>query len=483
MGSRFVFHDMTEMTRRFLLSALPAWSLLKAGQNPIPDTPAGLVLKRWLDAMNSGNKETIAGYVKLHEPQGDSSHVEMLVGLAAEHGGFDLTGIESSKRTEIVALLAGKKQGRKLRFQMEVEDTTPPVVAGANLQPVEGPAPGPRPERTSLEGAVRAAVEFAGAEAAADRFSGALLVAAGGRVVVEKAWGLADREARTPCTPVTRFRIGSMNKMFTATAALQLVQKGRLALGDPLAKHLPEYPNRELAGKVTVRHLLTHTGGTGDIFGPEFEKNRLALREHADYLKLYGERPARSHPGERWASSNYGFVLLGALIEKVSGMNYYEYVRRNVYLPAGMTWTDSRPEAESVEGRSKGYLRGPGGWADNRDTLPARGTAAGGGYSTVGDLYRFALGLREGTLLQRALVDEATKTQEAAGRPGLGYGYGFMVDERAPRFFGHGGGAPGMNGELRIFPSSGVVVAALSNLDPPAATGVVRHFTDRMPAG
>ena len=117
-----------------------------------------------------------------------------------------------------------------------------------------------------------------------------------------------------------------MNKMFTAVATLQLVEAGKLALDDPIGKYLPDYPNKEVASKVTVRHLLTHTGGTGDIFGPEFEQHRLKLREHRDYVKLYGARGLTHEPGARFEYSNYGFVLLGALIEKVSGESYYDYV-------------------------------------------------------------------------------------------------------------------------------------------------------------
>ncbi len=149
--------------------------------------------------------------------------------------------------------------------------------------------------------------------------------------------------------------MGSMNKMFTAVATLQLVEAGKLALDDPIGKHLPDYPNRELASKVTVRHLLTHTGGTGDIFGPDYDENRLKLRDHSDYVDLYGSRPLAFEPGSRWEYSNYGFVLLGALIEAASGVSYYDYVREHVFRPAGMTSTDSLPESEDVPGRAVGY--------------------------------------------------------------------------------------------------------------------------------
>jgi D-alanyl-D-alanine carboxypeptidase len=326
--------------------------------------------------------------------------------------------------------------------------------------------------------ALAALSEHAAERARADEFSGAVLVARHGKVLLLDAWGRADRKSGIANTSATRFRIGSMNKMFTAVATLQLVEAHKLALDDPIGKHLPDYPNKEVAAKVTVRHLLTHTGGTGDIFGPEFEEHRLKLREHRDYLKLYGPRGLTQKPGTRFEYSNYGFVLLGALIEHVSGMSYYDYVDDHVFHPAGMRSTDSLPESVNVPRRAVGYMRTSpgGGWVPNTDTLPWRGTAAGGGYSTVGDLLRFAQALRSGRLISEATLAEAIRPHQQQ------YGYGFDVQGQGPlRSYGHGGGAPGQNGELRIFPQLGYVVVSLSNLDPPAASELVEFFTHRMP--
>jgi D-alanyl-D-alanine carboxypeptidase len=332
--------------------------------------------------------------------------------------------------------------------------------------------------RMTKADALAALSDHAQERAAADEFAGAVLVARRGKVLLQDAWGRADRRAGTANTPATRFRIGSMNKMFTAVATLQLVEAGKLKLDDPIGKHLPGYPNKEVAAKVTVRHLLTHTGGTGDIFGPEFEEHRLRLRQHRDYLKLYGSRGLTREPGTRFEYSNYGFVLLGALIERVSGASYDEYVGEHVFRRAGMRSTGSLPETVDVPDRAVGYLRAsPGGaWVPNTDTLPWRGTAAGGGYSTVGDLWRFAQALGSGRLLSAATLAEATRPHQPQ------YGYGFDAQGQGRlRSYGHGGGAPGMNGELRVFPELGYVVVALSNLDPPAASELVEFFTLRMP--
>src|SRR5678816_2353300 len=122
--------------------------------------------------------------------------------------------------------------------------------------------------------------------------------------------------------------IRDRNKMFTATSILQLVQAGKIKLTDALGKYVTDYPNREVATKVTIHQLLTHTGGTGDIFGPEFDAHREELRTLADYVRLYGRRGPEFEPGSRWAYSNYGFILLGAVIERVTGHSYYDYVQQ-----------------------------------------------------------------------------------------------------------------------------------------------------------
>jgi D-alanyl-D-alanine carboxypeptidase len=326
--------------------------------------------------------------------------------------------------------------------------------------------------------ALAALADHAAERARADEFAGAVLVARHGKVLLNDAWGRADRKAGTANTPATRFRIGSMNKMFTAVATLQLVEAHKLALDDPIGQHLPGYSNKEVAAKVTVRHLLTHSGGTGDIFGPEFDQHRLQLREHRDYLKLYGWRGLSFEPGSRFEYSNYGFVLLGALIEHVSGMSYYDYVDDHVFRRAGMRSTGSLPEAVDVPNRAVGYMRtSPGGsWEPNTDTLPWRGTSAGGGYSTVGDLLRFAQALESGTLISKATLAQATRPRQQQ------YGYGFgMQGQGRLGSYGHGGGAPGMNGEPRILPELGYIVVSVSNLDPPAASELVEFFTLRMP--
>jgi D-alanyl-D-alanine carboxypeptidase len=274
-----------------------------------------------------------------------------------------------------------------------------------------------------------------------------------------------------------------MSKMFTATAILQLAGEGKVDLQASVGQYLSNYPNSDLASQVTVRQLLTHTGGTGDIFTPEYEKQRLNIRNLADYVKLYGSRRVAFKPGSQWAYSNYGFILLGLIVEKVSRMSFYDYVRSHIFEPLGMLKTDSPPESVNVPQRSVGYTARQGVWVNNVDTLPWRGTSAGGGYSTILDLYRFARGLCGGKLISGALFEEMISKQVKNARmpSNSAYGFGVHVSEGPQgKSFGNTGGAPGMNGELEVYTRTDTVVIALANLDPPSAMQLVDFFAQRM---
>jgi D-alanyl-D-alanine carboxypeptidase len=314
-------------------------------------------------------------------------------------------------------------------------------------------------------------------------FSGALLVAKNDHVLFSHAYGLADRKRGIPNTIRTRFRIGSMNKMFTAVAILQLVDAGKIELTAALGKYLTHYPNRDVA-KVTIHQLLTHTGGTGDIFGPDFDQHRTELRTLADYVRLYDKRGLEFQPGSDWSYSNYGFILLGRVIEKVTGQSYYDYVQQHIYAPAGMARSGSLPEDQAVPERSTGYTKPPEATASlpNTDTLPYRGTSAGGGYSTVEDLARFAQALFSHKLLSPDSTKLLITGKVNAGPARYAYGFEDARDAHGNGWVGHGGGAPGMNGDLRIYPKSGYVIAVLANLDPPAAQRISEYLDPRLPA-
>ena len=390
--------------------------------------------------------------------------------------------IEESSARRLSGLVQERSSDQFARFAMVVEENAPHLITEWHLDAVATPAEfavGRLSEANAVETAKARIDELVRDE----QFSGAVLVTKNGKTILSGAYGLADQEKKIPNSLSTKFRIGSMNKMFTAVSILQLVQAGKIKLSEPFGKYITDYPNKDAASKVTIEQLLTHTGGTGDIFGPQFQEHRKDLRALQDYVNLYGKRGLEFEPGSRWEYSNYGFLLLGVVVERVSGKSYYEYVRENVYAPAGMNSTGSLAEDENVTGRSIGYTSFGGGAVHaNTDTLPYRGTSAGGGYSTVEDLQRFAGALINHKLLNSEYTDLLTTGKVATPRGGK-YAFGFFDDgaDSGARHFGHGGGAPGMNGDLQIYPQSGYVIAVLANMDPPAASRVSEFIANRLP--
>jgi len=337
-----------------------------------------------------------------------------------------------------------------------------------------------RPSKRTTEAAALQALESELARRAEDdKFSGTVIIAKQGVPIFARAYNRADRERGVANTMETSFNIGSINKTFTAVTIMKLVQDGKIALDDTVGKFIPDYPNREIADRVTIHHLLTHTGGTGNIFDENYEDYRLKLKTHDDYLAYFGARGPVHAPGARWEYSNYGFVLLGAIIERVTGKPYYEAVADAVYRPAGMTGTSSPIIDEPVG--AVGYTRMRSDELErNEFILPYRGTSAGGGWSTVGDLLRFANALQNNVLLDAEHTKLMT-TGKIRTRNGFKYAYGIAdMTIDGVRCIGHNGGFPGANAELMMC-ENGYTITMLANLDPPAASAMMLYIATRLP--
>jgi D-alanyl-D-alanine carboxypeptidase len=297
---------------------------------------------------------------------------------------------------------------------------------------------------------------------------------------------MANRQAGKENREDTRFRIASVTKMFTAVAVLRLAQEGRIRLEDPIGKYVPEIAGKPLA-RATIHQLLTHTSGAGDIFGPNYTLRHLELRTLADYVRMFGGDAPVAPPGKRYQYSNLGFLLLGRLVETASRRSYYDYVRDVVFAPANMSRTGFDAEDSGVE-RAVIYQRPAGSrlWIDARFSLDYRGTSAGQAYSTLDDLHRFVLALRNQRLL------DGRHTQLMLGSryeiwKGNDYGYGAMIQSYpwTGRWIGHanGPGEPdsGMDAQLWFSPDTGYIVIALANIDPPAAQQMAEFATMRLP--
>lgn len=444
------------------------------------ETPASKQARRLLDALVTGDDASFLTFIHEAAPRSKLSDAEWIE-LRPNLRKLQFHGVLAATATTAELSVFDGGRDSWARLLITVEPEPPHAIATFAIHNGRRPAdvaPPPKLQPAELAAAVGKRLE---SEAAADRFSGAVLIAKNGKPIFTAAYGLADREARTPVTIGTQFRYGSMGKMFTAVSILQLAQDGKLALNAPVGRYLKDYPNPDIATKVTIDNLLTHTGGTGDIFGPEFDAHRLSLRDTKDYVALYGARPPEFAPGTRLAYSNYGFMLLGRIVEVASGLSYDDYVRRHIYGPAHMTASGTLPETIRLPRRATGYMTEHGQLKSAVDTQPYRGTPAGGGYSTVGDFLRFANALTSGRLLDAEYLKRLS-TGGITGADGTFYRYDFGgTTSEGLRFLGHGGGAPGMNGELRIFPEDGYTIVVLANRDPPIGGAIASFISDRLP--
>jgi CubicO group peptidase (beta-lactamase class C family) len=266
-----------------------------------------------------------------------------------------------------------------------------------------------------------------------------------GKVVLMKGYGMANVEAGVPISPTTIFRLGSVTKSFTAIAVLQLADSGKLKLNDPLSKYVPEFPHGD---KIRISHLLSHTAGVPDFI------------PYDEVLK----RPLEFEPGSRINYSNNGYLLLGRVIEKASGLSWDGYLRDHIFAPIGMKRTGYDKKAE-LPGRATGYLVGKDGTYSAVAAQDALGAhSAGGLYSTIEDLARFEQALTSGKLLRK-------ETLEKASTPGLltdgrrtRYGYGWMTANfKGLEEIGHGGDITGFNTFMARYPSEKFSVIVLSN--------------------
>lgn len=427
----------------------------------------------WLAAHNSGESSELQAFNDRYDKEND---YKWYVDFRESVGQLQLLEVKSDTPTRVDALVLSE-WGNAMLASIIFEDDDDFAFDQMRFESVPTPDAF-KPDPMAWEILVQEATRRLNGLEAEGKLSGGFLMSCKGQQDFEWYGGLADREASIPVSAATRFRMASLGKMFTAVAILQLADAGRLSLDDPLSRHLPEYPNQTVARAITLRQLLNHTSGTGNVFNDEFPKISASLKTHKDYWRAFASEALEFDPGTKEGYSNYGYILLGSVIEAVSGQSYYDYVEQHIFHPAGMTSTGAEPETASIPDRANAYTEIEGKWVRETAMLPWRGTAAGGGYTTSRDLVKFATALQEGMLISAESLGAATRPQNLKGW----YGYGFMVSgDGHDRQFGHEGGAPGMNGILNVRPAQGCTVVGLSNFDPNSMANVVNFVTRRLP--
>lgn len=454
----------------FLFACALLASPVLAAATALPDTPAGRRFGEWLAAFN-GPAAAYGDYIRANAPA-----LEKWIGddtrFAEATGGFAVVQVGEGDALHLTGLMLEPYWDQPSTFTIEVEPAPPHRITTLDI------GRGERPAELAIAtlddpALVAALTERLDAQSAGDRFSGVVRLARGDRVLLERAYGYADSARAQEIAADTRFGIASMGKMFTAVAVMQLVEAGKLDLQAPLRTYLPDYPNEALAG-ATLHQLLTHTAGAGDIFVTE-TKVLADTPTPADYIALLGQRAPDPAPGGEWRYSNYGYVLLGRVIEIASGEDYFDYLQEHVFAPAGMARTG--PTGGMAGGRTRG--EGGLGWTAATPGLPDVASPAGGERSTAADLHAFMRALHDGRLLSPTSVQ--TLMTGVVEMPYGKYAYGFKDVVRAgQRSVGHGGAAPGHNTRLDYWPAGDVTLVVLTNADPPYADRISDFVSERL---
>lgn len=461
-----------------------AWAQQAAGpytdSREIPDTPAFHRALEIADLVNKSDAAAVETYVKENftreflDAFPIADHVGIFDRVRSVNGELEVVAARSydppRSPTNAVLVLRGTLSEAWRAIVVDVEEAPPHRIAALMFAPARPPSDLPKAEKLTDAGIAEELGAYVDRLAAQGVFSGTVLVAKDGKAFVTKAVGIANRDFDAPVTLDTKFNLGSMNKMMTGVACLQLVEAGKLSLEDPVSKYLgDDWLPMVDKSKVKVKHLLTHTSGLGSYFTEEWDRSSRALYRAIDDWKTICEGETLAfEPGTSWQYSNTGMLIAGAVVEKASGMDYYEYVRKNITGPAGMTHTDFYETDRVNKNLAVGYTRetGPGGEAVYRNNLyqhVVRGGPAGGGYSTVGDLLKFDRALRGGKLLKKESLDQLWRPYPELGSPEYGLGWG--IQERAGSLVvGHTGGFPGISAAFNMFVDTGYTVVALSNM-------------------
>jgi CubicO group peptidase (beta-lactamase class C family) len=288
----------------------------------------------------------------------------------------------------------------------------------------------------------------------------AVIVIQAGEVIYRKSYGMANLELEVPITEEMVFRLGSITKQFTAVAVLMLMEQGKLALDDPITKFLPDYPTHDYL--ITVEHLLTHTSGIKSYTSmPEWlsvERKDFAVSELIDFFKY---QPMQFAPGKRWFYNNSGYILLGAIIEKVSGQTYEEFIQQNIFDVLGMKQSYYDVPQRIIPGRASGYQKGKNGYLNAEYLSMTQAYAAGALASTVDDL-----AIWDAALYTEKLISQNTLLRAFTpyNLPDCYYGYGWFISNyQGHQIVEHGGGIHGFVTHAVRIPDERIFVAMFSN--------------------
>jgi len=431
-------------------SASPSALPIPANASDTKSAPVERIFREWLSVFNSNSVPTIKAFYAKYL---DDPNPAFVIESAQDSCGLTVERVVDQTPTSMTVLLRQRCLQGLQRVKIEMASAEASKLKSLDIVPL------------ALLGdqSISTIAQITNRLAARNDFAGSLIVVQNGKRMLARSWGRVDPKLKAQMTLDTPMFLASAGKMFTGVATLQLVEAGKIDLDAPMGRYLIDYPNAEMA-KVTIRQLLTHRGGTGDIgiLGRDDGANRARVRIIADIVKLNGSRAPDFPPGTKDEYSNYGFILLGAVIEKVTGSSYYDYIAEHVFKPAGMK-NSGFPDHDHLDGIGVGYTTFYGAktkLVSNIDVLPWRGASAGGGVASANDMVRFFDALNAGKLLSPAMLKLATTPGATSW-----YGMGFVAQNRDRIQYGHGGNSYGMDVAAHTYPDNKLTVVCMGARD------------------
>ena len=460
-----------------LLSLVFVTSIATAATAKLPDTAVGKLAGELIRHANVDSpaqiRQWVPGILAASVSADDKSDfIAGLVSAVRDEGGVEVFDVRTDPRQPglLEVAVKGRRNAQAALFWLVVDPAHPDRLAEVHLVGMDNPLYADWPKGPVSHAELRTLINTAlDRLVSTSDFSGCVTVADGGKTVFDECRGLADRNFHVPIDQQTKFHIGSVGKMFTAVAIAQLVEAGKLSWDDTLAKLVPEYPDHATAKQITVWELLHHTSGLGDFMVPEYFEHAKRYVNPVDYLGLIARQPLAGPPG-KLNYSNAGYILLGRIIENVSGENYFDYIRHHVFEPAQMTSSGFDSKDEIVPGLAVGYYHDDGvfsrTWKADWVQNVYKGSPAGGGYSTNTDLLRFAKALHSGKLLKSATLMKMFDGEVPNNGPGaIAAGFGERLSH-GRHIRGHQGGIEGTTADLEMVWETGAAVVLTSNEGP-----------------
>lgn len=475
-----------------------------APQVNIPQNALGNIVRSYIEAVNSPDTLLIKDFVHRYLSENlsntgpytwnEKKYEILMMNLRRQSGGLTAVDVRQSQSPDFMGVIFQPKAARRIvavDFMKDASEDRLRFIETHAMHMPSGPYQWTK-EKLNDEELANAIDKRIEKEVSDDQFSGTVLIARGDTILFEKAYGYSDREKNEKNTTETRFHTGSIGKMFTAAAIGQLVEKGKLKFTDTLGNILKDYPNKEAAYSVTIHQLLTHTAGIADPFELGRRKEGVKYTTPESNFSLFADAPLTMKPGSFHSYSNGNYAVLAAIVERVSGMTFEEYINKNIFIPAGIKAADYNAYTELPRAMSYSYRpeedplglnpRVPARKLENQPELEYSGFSLG--YLTSEDVYRFLLALREGKLLSPEMVNILTtgKVEVEKGAP-VKYGYGFYdASMWGVNMRGHSGGGSnsGIGADAEMVWNNDYYVILLGNYDleavRPLSLSIVRFL-------